>query len=1688
MSLPLTNEPLSRSVDVINSPPRLSINPNNYRYFKQTFVAYAKRNLPEVGTAIQTNVYPAFTDPPNPGGAQASMEQRIYFEEVKDMRMRQRKFHSETRPAGTGAIVQCLSEESLLLVKSDQTFDNIYAANDFLALWRLIESKHVAGNGRPEQIIHREIRVLENLNQGNKPLRLYAADYSMQMEKLIYLGNNPDGPMAASRFLFSLDPKFARKVNEILSSPNPPQTVAEAKNLIVAYDDNQSSVVSLMNNRLSRNVAKDENVNYSQHHSRSTTSSSEDNKSRSSTSPQQFAQRRSQEENDEFHGTTSNTSANTDNKKCKWCNKLFHTAQTCRALERYMKRHPNAATSDDDTTNTASSNSRTNGGGRSRSSSRSKSPSNRSNGSSRSKSPNNKKSSSFPSYMYPSVHFSDDDGDDNDNNDDDSFVERSNVAVVTEDNNDVLPTTTDVLCLFQSTSSIVDSSAVSSSTTTFTLMLDTGSTVHVVNDKILLSDMSIDPKKEIVIHGINSNPTRTHTKGTFSIFGDAYFVSDLPFCILSYSRLSKLMKNTGGNIKYSSDSDSFIISFNSHSLSFKRDKNLYLCHVTYSYLSSLVVNYVSSAHQCQSIVDNYAFPSKARTIKIADSGEFISQERRANAVAARKVHEMLGHPSDSVLGPALDNGVYRNLSLTSQALADAEKVLGRCTGCDLGKFTRPSDKTSVSPPIVKIASMLHMDIYFCTGDADRKEPYLVCVTESGGMLYSIHLESKSAQKLLDGIMSIVYDLHSYGHQVDTIRTDREAVFVSLSQILSAVGIHMEFASPDQHEKKAERMIRVIKERIRCILHSLLYTLPRSMYKYLNEFVVSCINMVPNTQSGNQSPYGLITKKIIDAPLSLKARFGEFVMCRVPTPSTSQSFEARAEFGIVIGRDLSMKGSIKVFLLHSNEVVTRYAFNVIPPTQDLIRIVNDLAAKSSSVNIVNDPLFASNVVDPISLCDINAYVPSRVGSLTIPTRPIIEIPNTAPLPPPVENNAATLLLPNHISSSLSNNNNTSNNNDATSSFLTPPPAVLDVLSSSPPHQLQSDYRGDVVIGNSDAMMDTVSFSPTLNQHDVSIDDPSVIVTPSPLPTPSTTPTYSLRSRDALSNWKTRKTHDDGYVCFNLTIKKAEKLFPKSDCDKANKSELVQLMEMGAFAPLSARDYRRLFDKKKNPKKFRILPCHMFLKAKYNASGKFDKLKSRLVAGGNMQEELDDFERTSPTAQISSLLTVAGIAAKYAYHVVTADVKGAYLNASLPTDNQHLMRFPSSLVNLLIELDPTMKDCVLPDGTIVVKLVKALYGLQESARLWYETIASTLVNDLKFSRSDADGCIFVCGNPRDGNHSIIVLYVDDLFICCQHKKDIERILSSITRKYKDLNVCSNMSSISYLGMEFKFDMNNHCVSINQSGYVGKILESYPNLGTSTSPATNDLLIQDTDESNHHDGNVALSVQDQKQYVSLLMKLMYLAKRSRPDILMPISYLATKSHGATVNDFNKLFRVLKYVNGTKELGLTLAPSSLELNCFIDASFAIHSDAKSHTGIVVSLGGDVISPVAVFSKKQSLTTKSSFEAELVALDEGVTTLVWFQRLMDDLSYSILPSIIYQDNQSTIHVARHGTNGSRRTRHINVRYFYVKEHLDTGKSIVKYLPTNDMIADLLTKPFTGSRFRELRNKLLNSILLIQKK
>jgi hypothetical protein len=147
------------------------------------------------------------------------------------------------------------------------------------------------------------------------------------------------------------------------------------------------------------------------------------------------------------------------------------------------------------------------------------------------------------------------------------------------------------------------------------------------------------------------------------------------------------------------------------------------------------------------------------------------------------------------------------------------------------------------------------------------------------------------------------------------------------------------------------------------------------------------------------------------------------------------------------------------------------------------------------------------------------------------------------------------------------------------------------------------------------------------------------------------------------------------------------------------------------------------------------------------------------------------------------------------------------------------------------------------------------------------------------------------------------------------------------------------------------------------------------------------------------------------------------------------------------------------------------------VDASFGTHPDGKGHTGIIITIGGGSI---FVKSSKQKIVSKSSTESELIGLSDALSMINWVRDFLIAQGYLMDAAIVYQDNKSTINLAEKGRSTSERTRHVNIRYFFIHDRIKSGEVKIMYMPTKEMTSDILTKPLQGALFTRLRAKLLN--------
>ena len=470
---------------------------------------------------------------------------------------------------------------------------------------------------------------------------------------------------------------------------------------------------------------------------------------------------------------------------------------------------------------------------------------------------------------------------------------------------------------------------------------------------------------------------------------------------------------------------------------------------------------------------------------------------------------------------------------------------------------------------------------------------------------------------------------------------------------------------------------------------------------------------------------------------------------------------------------------------------------------------------------------------------------------------------------------------------------------------------------------------------------------------------------------------------------------------------------------------------------------------------IIRSSMFLKDKYSASGVFDKFKARLVAGGEEKDKGLYENLSSPTAATSSVLTVAAIAASEGRNVITIDIGGAFLNADIaPTGIQVHMRLDRVMTQMLMQIDPTYQQYVEADGSMVVQLDKALYGCVEAAALWYADLRSKLEYD-GFVANPYDPCV-LNKLGADGVQITIAVHVDDLLVTSTSNYNfasLERYLQSV---FPAISVHRG-EVLDYIGMTFDFTVPGE-VSITMENCVRDILSECGVTAPRATPAAETLFDVRSDVEK-------ASLSEVKYFHTYVAKILYLAKRVRPECLTAVSFLTTRVHDCDIDDMAKLKRLLGYLLGTRDRGIVLRIGEhMTVRAFIDAAYGVHtSSGKSHTGCAIVLGN----AGALFCKstKQKIVTKSSTEAELVGLSDTATQAIHMRNFVQAQGYEVGPAIIYQDNMSCMALMKRGGPGSERSRHINIRHFWLCEKVRDGEVIIEHLGTEKMFANALTKP-----------------------
>ena len=563
----------------------------------------------------------------------------------------------------------------------------------------------------------------------------------------------------------------------------------------------------------------------------------------------------------------------------------------------------------------------------------------------------------------------------------------------------------------------------------------------------------------------------------------------------------------------------------------------------------------------------------------------------------------------------------------------------------------------------------------------------------------------------------------------------------------------------------------------------------------------------------------------------------------------------------------------------------------------------------------------------------------------------------------------------------------------------------------------------------------------------------------------------------SSRRKKRPRDGKWQVNNLRPDQAAAEYGQQETDNAIGDEVIQIVDKEVFAPV----YQHLLTSAQRQK---IIRTKLFLKAKLSPEGFFVKLKARLVARGDMELKATFDSLYSPTGSMESAFALLSIAAFERRKVKIIDLVGAYLTVGVRDGTETYVRFDIELTDILCSKFPAYRKYVAPDGTFCGRLNKSLYGICQASSNLHKELKKTLVQKMGFTPNPKDPCLF--NKTISGKQLSVLVYVDDLLVTGASDAALDAFTNEFKTHHPEVTEKKG-SKLDYLGMKIDFSIDGEC-AVSMSGYTERAaatwstahsiaLKEHPSLfggkpfKTYVAPCDAELFESSI--------SPELPKRQRENYHSIVATMMYMAKRSRPDLLCTTALLSTRVASPTVADWYKLRRLMSYASSTSTRALILRPKGIWVEVYTDASFATHQDRKSHSGTVCTIGG---APYYCSSTRQKINAKSAAESEMISISDAGTMTQWGQQLLYHQGYvSLIPARIWEDNAATIANLVRGAPTAQNSRHYEVRYFYISDLASRGIVRVEHLESAEMTADLLTKGVSGDVFTRLSHKLMTS-------
>ena len=1089
-------------------------------------------------------------------------------------------------------------------------------------------------------------------------------------------------------------------------------------------------------------------------------------------------------------------------------------------------------------------------------------------------------------------------------------------------------------------------------------------------------------------------------------------------------------------------------------------------------------------------------PCLVETLK--ENQSFLSEQQQRKAKMARELLHNLGSPTVKDFRYLLGHGLIQNCPVSPKDATIMEGLYGPDIGTAKGRTTRKKNSVGVSD-VIEIPRMLIkqqrnvtlcMDVLFV-----NKLPFLATISKHLCYRTATFVPSKQPSAYRSVLDEVFRLYNGAGFRVTTIRCDREFKPL-MDPIKDDLDIVMEYNPSKQHQPEAERNNRVLKERVRATFHRLPYqSIPKTMIQFLVALCAKQLNFFPAKGGVSQyfSPHVILHRYPVDYEKHCSLGFGTYVQASADRERTND-MRPRTLDAIVLSPRFEPRNGWYLLDLKTGRVIERMNVTKVPVTDLVIKTVEQLAKKDGMQGLnlrtkTNEVLFDSAWLAGVDFEPATEDEASGSGSDS-------------------EDEDYTTQDESDSDDSFSyDSSDDDDDSDGESDDDDEAPLVRreDPIQSESQEEDQEGDPGeepeepfeypDADLAEGSEVTEGDAVEP---EERVAVTETEIDLGPRKRNQPArlqmnwkgksygnqqqhmqipdkNLDEYTVQDAPILAqivvSWMYKNMKKGHHFVQSYSIKQAIKKFGKQLTKASVYKEAVQMHDRESFCPVKFEDL--------SPKEIqRVMNMFVFLTQK--SSG---EVKTRAVADGRSQRPYTTKEEaSSPTVKTESTMMTAAIAAKEGRCIASSDVPNAFVQAAWKLRDKDglrtILRVDGEFALALVERAPEIYQAYLryEKGKPVLYLIvmRAIYGMLKSALEYYKKFRADM-EGAGFVVNPYDPC--VANKMVDGYQITVSWHVDDLLISHKDPKVVERYINWLDKTYGNIGQLKVVRGKvhDYLGCRLDFSVDGE-VKIDMTAYVQSMVEEfepYAKQGKkAVTPASDHLFMISTNSKK-------LEQLKAEVFHTFVAKALFVGKRARPDILTAIAFLCTRVKEPQEDDWNKLCRMMAYLKGTPDESLILRADDTNKICwYVDASFAVHADMRSHTGACMTMGKGAAQTI---STKQKVNTRSSTKAELIAVDDVIAQIMWTTHFLKAQGYDVESTVLLQDNQSTMKLINNGMwSSGKRTRHLNIRYFFVTDQIQSGVLDVEYCPTEEMVADYLTKPTQGNTYRKLKGSLMN--------